>query len=195
MKRYHQTATLIIIGVVIGYMIRGQIPPFSNTPALLPSEKATPSIIISPSPSITSPQFPSDVHTVKDVTDGDTITLDNGQKVRYIGIDTPEIHKTGNKPTCYGAEAKTKNTELVAGKTILLKKDISEVDRYGRLLRFVYLYDPVASKEGTFVNDYLLRQGYAQQATFPPDVAKVEEFKLAEQEARTNKRGLWASCK
>lgn len=121
--------------------------------------------------------------------------LDNGQKVRYIGIDTPELHKTGNKPTCFGTEAKAKNAELVSGKTILLKKDVSEVDRYGRLLRFVYLYDPVASKEGTFVNDYLIRQGYARLATFPPDIAKVEELRAAETEARNNNRGLWASCK
>ncbi len=195
MKRYKQTATLIFIGVVIGYIIRGQIPPFTNTPPLLPPNQSSQSVTLSPAQPITSASLPPEVYIVKEITDGDTIVLNNGQKVRYIGIDTPEVRKTGDKSTCYGAEAKAKNADLVSGKTILLKKDVSEVDRYGRLLRFVYLYDPVASKEGTFVNDYLIRQGYARLATFPPDIAKVEELRAAETEARNNNRGLWASCK
>lgn len=123
---------------------------------------------------------------VKRVVDGDTIELENGEKVRYIGINTPESVKVNSPVECFGKEASAKNKELVEGKSVRLEKDISDKDRYGRLLRFVYLED------GSFVNDVLVRDGYARASTFPPDVAKAEEFKLAEREARENKRGLWA---
>jgi endonuclease YncB( thermonuclease family) len=101
-------ATLIFIGVVIGYVIRGQLPPFSNSVSLFPTEEPKQSITLSPTQSVTSIPLPPDVHIVKEITDGDTIMLDNGQKVRYIGIDTPEIHKVGNKPTCFGNRQKKK---------------------------------------------------------------------------------------
>src|SRR4030067_982445 len=70
------------------------------------------------------------------VVDGDTVELENGQKVRYIGIDTPET--TLGKNDCYGTEATEKNKELVEGKRVRLEKDISETDKFGRLLRYVY---------------------------------------------------------
>lgn len=123
---------------------------------------------------------------VKRVVDGDTIELESGEKVRYIGVNTPESVKVNSPVECFGKEASAKNKELVEGKSIRLEKDVSDKDRYGRHLRFVYLED------GTFVNDTLVREGYARVSTFPPDVAKAEQFKLAEREARDNHRGLWA---
>ncbi|MDP3997654.1 MAG: thermonuclease family protein [bacterium] len=124
---------------------------------------------------------------VKRVIDGDTIELETGQKVRYIGIDTPETVHPDKPVQCFGKEASAKNTSLVAGKRVRLEKDVSETDRYGRLLRYVYVGD-------TFVNDYLVRQGYANSSSYPPDVKYQEQFKQAEQEARVNKRGLWGSA-
>lgn len=123
---------------------------------------------------------------VKRAVDGDTIELESGEKVRYIGINTPETVKPNSPVECFGKEASTKNKELVDGKLVRLKKDVSDKDKYGRLLRFVYLED------GTFVNDILVREGYAFVSTFPPDVAKADQFKQAEREARENVRGLWA---
>lgn len=118
--------------------------------------------------------------------DGDTIELENGDKVRYIGVNAPESVKPNSPVECFGKEASSFNKQLVEGKTIRLEKDVSDRDKYGRLLRFVYLED------GTFVNDELVRQGYAYASTFPPDVSKADQFKQAQQEARENKRGLWS---
>ncbi|MDD5083972.1 MAG: thermonuclease family protein [Candidatus Moranbacteria bacterium] len=128
----------------------------------------------------------SDFVSVKRVVDGDTIELEDGRKVRYIGVNTPESVKVNSPAECFGKEASAKNKELVEGKSVRLEKDVSEADRYGRLLRFVYLED------GTFVNDELVRAGYARVSTFPPDVKLAEQFKQAEREARENKRGIWA---
>ena len=122
-------------------------------------------------------------YLVTRVIDGDTIVLENGEKVRYIGIDTPEISQN----ECFALEAKKKNEELVLGKRVKLEKDVSERDKYGRLLRYVYVGN-------IFVNDYLVRNGYAYAVTYPPDVKYSERFLQAQREARENKRGLWAYC-
>ena len=114
------------------------------------------------------------------VIDGDTIELSNGDRVRYIGIDTPE------KDICYFQEASQKNSELVLNKQVKLEKDVSETDRYGRLLRYVYI-------DNIFVNELLVREGYANASSYPPDVKYQEVFTLAEQEARTHAKGLWGS--
>src|SRR3990167_5088556 len=71
--------------------------------------------------------------------DGDTIKLETGQTVRYIGIDAPELHHPKKRLQCFGKEASDKNKELVEGKLVRLEKDVSETDRYWRLLRYVYL--------------------------------------------------------
>lgn len=129
-----------------------------------------------------------DTIKVTKVVDGDTIELEGGQKVRYIGIDTPETVDPNKKVQCYGKEASDKNKSLVEGKEVKLVKDVSETDKYGRLLRYVYVGD-------TFVNDYLVRQGYANASSYPPDVKYQDQFTKAEKEARDNNRGLWNSCK
>lgn len=121
------------------------------------------------------------------VVDGDTVELSNGQKVRYIGIDTPETVDPNSPVGCFGKEASAKNKELVEGKEVRLEKDVSETDRYGRILRYVYIGD-------LFVNDYLVRQGYANASSYPPDIKYQDQFRNAEEEARTNNRGLWGSC-
>jgi micrococcal nuclease len=127
---------------------------------------------------------------VERVVDGDTIKLENGKVVRYIGIDTPEVVDPRKPVQCFGKDASAKNRELVEGKEVMLVKDVSETDKYDRLLRYVYIGD-------TFVNDYLVRNGYAYSYSYPPDVKYQDQFKQAEQEARNNKRGLWKddACK
>jgi micrococcal nuclease len=127
---------------------------------------------------------------VAHVVDGDTIKLEDGQVVRYIGIDTPETVDPRKPVQCFGKEASAKNRELVEGKEVRLVKDTSETDKYKRLLRYIYVGD-------VFVNDYLVRNGYAHSSSYPPDVKHQDQFRVAEQEARENKRGLWAddACK
>jgi micrococcal nuclease len=126
---------------------------------------------------------------VVEVVDGDTIKVSlDGEvyTVRYIGIDAPET-KDPNRPVEWmGPEASAANERLVGGKTVYLEKDVSETDRYGRLLRYVYLGD------GTFVNATLVRQGYATASSYPPDVRYQEQLRQAEREAREAGRGLWS---
>lgn len=143
-----------------------------------------------------SPQKQSTLIKVLRVVDGDTIEIEGGIKVRYIGIDTPETKHPTKGVECFGKEASNKNKELAEGKMIRMEKDVSETDRYGRLLRYVWLVDEGAtSSAGLFVNDYLVREGYALASTFPPDVSYSKQFIKAQQEARESNRGLWNLCK
>lgn len=128
-----------------------------------------------------------EVAVVKKVIDGDTIELADGRKVRYIGIDTPELAHFGNELDCYAQEAFHRNQELVAGKTVFLEKDVSDVDRYGRLLRYVWVDD-------LLINQQLVSEGYALARSYPPDISKQELLATAEQNARENQLGLWAKC-
>ncbi len=127
-----------------------------------------------------------EVYRVSRVVDGDTIELEDGRKVRYIGINTPETVDPRRKVECFGKEASAFNANLVGGKIVRLEKDVSETDKYGRLLRFVYLED------GTFVNEMLVREGYAYASAYTPDITRKEFFAEAEKSARENKRGLWS---
>ena len=131
---------------------------------------------------------------VEKIIDGDTIELTTGQKVRYIGVNTPETRHPQKGVECFGKEAKERNKELLEGKDIYMKKDISETDRYGRLLRFIYLPKPNATNEALFVNQYLVEQGYAYTISYPPDISKNEVFRQNQQFAETNNLGLWKEC-
>ena len=130
------------------------------------------------------------------VVDGDTIWVNiNGTeyKVRYIGIDTPETVDPRKPVQCFGKEASIKNTELVFGKIVRLEKDVSDKDMYGRLLRYVWVVD-VASSTEVMVNAELIRLGYAQVSTYPPDV-KYQKYLLSlQEEARADNLGLWGEC-
>lgn len=157
-------------------------------------------ISISPTPTIIQ-RTDGKIYKVARVIDGDTIeieTLPTGtqtvQTVRYIGIDTPELHHPKKPVQCFGYEAMVKNKELVEGKMVRLEKDVSETDKYKRLLRYVYLTDETSTKSATFINEVLVREGYAHAATFPPDVKYQNLFLEAEKDARLNKRGLWSGC-
>ncbi len=123
-------------------------------------------------------QQPPGVAKVTQVIDGDTIVIEGGYHVRYIGIDAPE------KDESYYLEAKQANEELVEGKKVRLGKDISNKDKYGRLLRYVYV-------DGTFVNAEMVRQGYACAKAYLPDVKYQVYLEAMEKEARQEKRGSW----
>jgi len=123
-------------------------------------------------------QQPPGVAKVTQVIDGDTIVIEGGYHVRYIGVDAPE------KDESYYLEAKQANEELVEGKRVRLEKDISNKDKYGRLLRYVYA-------DGTFVNAEMVRQGYACAKAYLPDVKYQVYLEAMEKEARQERRGSW----
>lgn len=122
------------------------------------------------------------------VIDGDTFEIEGGIKIRLIGMDTPEMKNKNKTIDCFAVEAKKKMESLVGGKEVVLVKDVSETDKYGRLLRYVYLGDEM-------VNDTLLKEGYAKISTFPPDVKFKDVFLSSERQAREVKAGLWSACK
>jgi len=127
------------------------------------------------------------VGTVERVIDGDTIRINLGDRietVRYIGVDTPEtVHPTrGIEP--YGQAASAFNRALVEGRQVRLEFDVESRDHYGRLLAYVYI-------DSLFVNAELIRQGYAQVMTVPPNVRHAEEFVRLQRQARLTNRGLW----
>jgi len=135
---------------------------------------------------------------VKRAVDGDTLLLESGERIRLIGIDTPEIHESNklrrdsqrsgqdmHTIQALGRQSYNFTRQLVEGKRVNLEFDVEKQDKYKRLLAYVYL------KDGTFVNAEIVRQGYASLMTFPPNVKYADLFLKLYQEARDNKRGLW----
>ena len=126
------------------------------------------------------------------VVDGDTIHVQVGgvrEKVRYIGVDTPETVHPSRGVECFGKAASAANARLVAGERVRLVADVERRDRYDRLLAYVYRV-----RDGAFVNAELARGGYAQALTIAPNVRFAERFARLAREARDAGRGLWAAC-
>lgn len=126
------------------------------------------------------------------VVDGDTIHVLVGgrrEKVRYIGIDTPETHHPTKPVQCFGRAAAAFNARLVGGERVRLVGDVEERDRFGRLLAYVY-----RASDGLFVNAELARLGYARPLTIPPDVRHAARFAAISRQARQAGRGLWSAC-
>jgi micrococcal nuclease len=123
------------------------------------------------------------------VVDGDTIHVKIGDRVetvRYIGVDTPEVHhpRRGEEPG--GREATAVNQQLVAGKQVRLELDVQERDRYRRMLAYVWIGE-------VMINAELVRLGYAQVMTIPPNVRHQALFVKLQRDARDARRGLWRS--
>jgi micrococcal nuclease len=149
---------------------------------------------------LAAPAFANEalVGVVVRIVDGDTVYVDLGdrvEKVRYIGMDTPETRRSANggdeRRRSYGEqpggrEATEVNRRLVEGRRVRLELDVRERDRYGRLLAYVYV-------GSVMVNAELVRLGYARLMTVPPNVRYVERFAALQREAREAGRGLWAT--
>lgn len=126
------------------------------------------------------------------VVDGDTIQVQVGgtrERVRYIGVDTPESVKPGSPVECHGKAAARENQRLVAGERVRLVRDVEARDRYGRLLAYVY-----RERDDRFLNAALVRGGFARPLTIPPNVRHADDFVRLAREARRSRRGLWRAC-
>ncbi len=124
------------------------------------------------------------------VVDGDTIVVRFGgreERVRYIGVDTPESVRPGTPVQCFAERASAFNAQLVEGKTVRLDQDVEARDRYGRLLAYVHA-------GGVFVNAELVRRGYARPLTVPPNVRYADRFARLASQARERGTGLWSDC-
>lgn len=139
------------------------------------------------------------------VTDGDTVTARINNKdyeLRMIGVDTPETVHPSKPVAFYGKEASDFSKNKLRGKTVYLEKDVSERDRYNRILRYVWLSKPANPKNPSFedvrdkmFNGILLRDGYANLATFPPDVKYLNYFQKIARTAEANELGLYNKAK
>jgi micrococcal nuclease len=130
--------------------------------------------------------------------DGDTLKLDNGERVRLIGIDTPEMHenpklhrdaaRSGEDVQAIlgqGRQAYDFTRKIVEGREVRLEFDVQPRDKYGRLLAYVYLSD------GTFLNEEIIKNGFAYPMTIPPNVRHAEDFRSLFEQARAKHLGLW----
>ncbi len=141
----------------------------------------------------TGPPGRSRVGRVVRVVDGDTVVVRTSrgaeERVRYIGVDTPESVKPGTPVQCFARAAVRENRRLVAGRRVRLVQDAEARDRYGRTLAYVY-----RRRDGLFVNAALVRSGFARPLTIPPNVAHAGRFRRLAEEARRGERGLWSRC-
>lgn len=144
-----------------------------------------------------APEGATERASVIRVVDGDTIIIDRGrgnERLRYIGVDAPESVKPDTPVEFMGKEAWAANARLVEGRTVLLEKDVSDTDRFGRLLRYVWVEDPGRPGGQVLVNLELVASGVAQAVTFPPDVRHADDFIEAERAAREQGLGLWGEA-
>ena len=192
------------VAVVFGLAAIGSIDqPDTGSPAAAVATAAPTSQVVA-APAATSdlvpmpkstfgPTSPTTEATVVRVIDGDTIVVAYGgdqYKVRYIGMDAPETKDPNSAVEWMGPQATLANTALVEGKTVFLEKDVSEVDRYDRLLRYVWLTDGTA---WTLVNLELVRQGVAIAKSYPPDVRYDELYRAADTDAQLAALGLYGA--
>jgi len=173
------------IGAFLVFFTLGNNSQPAPPPSLPPTPEISPTAEASRATPTPSPRGEEAV--IREVIDGDTVKLADGRIVRYIGIDAPETGAGRRKIECFAQESTERNRELVEGKRVRLEKDVSETDRYGRILRYVYLGD-------TFVNEVLVKEGYATAFPYPPDVKYREVFRAVERTARASGRGMWGTA-
>ena len=129
----------------------------------------------------------SDHFKVKRVIDGDTFVLENDERIRLIGVDTPETVHPSKSVEYFGKEASAFTKKFLEGKSVRLEYGQQKKDKYGRILAYVFL-------DTLFVNAELIKQGYAHAYTkYPFKQEYMDLFRQLEKEARENKRGLWAN--
>ena len=176
-KRLYQRLMKTLLTLVVVGLLAVFNPPQTS---LVKQETITPF----PSPSIT-------LGVVERVVDGDTIVVkvnDVVEKIRLIGVDTPEVVDPRKLVQCFGKEASAKTKEILENQTVRLEDDISQGnrDKYGRLLRYVFLED------GTNFNLLLIKEGFAHEYTYRLPYKYQTEFKQAQKDARLQEKGLWA---
>lgn len=184
--------TLVAILSVAGCAAPGFAPTGSGSTgsAAAPATSAA----VTPEDDTSGPIGATETARVIRVVDGDTLIIDRGlgnERLRYIGIDTPESVKPDTPVAFMGKEASAANAALVEGATLVLEKDVSDTDKYGRLLRYAWRRD---GERWLFVNLELVRQGYAQVVTYPPDVRWTETLRDAQRVARDAGLGLWGAA-
>lgn len=182
-KSFYLIFSLLVLVFILAFSLSFYIKK-SQSPRSTKIPSATPTLTATPSTSLRQKA------KVIKIIDGDSIVLDDGREVRYIGINTPELpNKYNNFATeeCFARQAKDTNDALVLNQEVELESDINDKDQYGRLLRYVY-------SDGVLVNEFLVEWGFAKVETSYPEKRYFNLFETAQSQARSQKRGLWGKC-
>lgn len=134
------------------------------------------------------------IYIVKRVVDGDTVELDDGQRVRYLNVDTPESVKPGVPPQCFSLNAKAENEKMLGNKRIKLTFDKQKTDRYGRILAYVFPENTTNFDIKNSINVKLVENGFAKGLFIRPNLSNKDYFIKLENEAQKKKIGLWGVC-
>ncbi len=129
--------------------------------------------------------YSNDNFKVVYIYDGDTVKLSNGEKVRYIGIDTPEMNYNNPPAEYFAQEAKEYNAKLVLGKKVKLEFDVVKRDKYGRLLAYVYI-------DGKHISQEMIERGFAKVLMIPPNLKFADYFLRLQNLAKEERRGIWS---
>lgn len=176
-KRLTSTLALLLLGIAfiaLAYFVGKTIE--KNKPNLKPVLEELQNKVEEP----VKGENTEGVIKVTRIVDGDTLVISTGETVRLIGIDTPE------KEDCYSTNAANRLRELVLDKEISIEYDQSEKDRYSRTLLYVWV-------NGSFVNEVLVKEGYADAKRYPPNIKYASVLEVAETEARSKGLGIWSS--
>jgi micrococcal nuclease len=172
--------TLFLLSFIAIYILRTIDFAYFKQETEIKGTGTTQSFILTPA--VTQTTFePNGLAKVIRVVDGDTVEIENGKRLRLIGIDAPE------KGDCYFQEATNKVKELLEGQEVVLEKDVSEIDRYGRLLRYIW-------RGEILINEQLVKEGYASSYAYPPDIKYQDRIISVQEEARDGGRGMWSAC-
>ena len=189
MTRRRVTVGLVALAIGLAACL-APAPSSRPDPASSSSDPASPG----QSTAAFAPEGLTEIAEVVRVVDGDTLVIDRGngeERLRYIGIDAPESVRPETPVEFMGHEAAVANAALVEGRELVLERDVSDTDRFGRLLRYAWFRD---GDEWRLVNLELVAQGYAQAVSFPPDVRRQDDLRNAERGAREAGTGLWGSA-
>lgn len=197
-SQHHSTSTFLI-GLVTA-MVVGCASVVGGEPVRHPVASTERAAAESPiALELTGPTGPTEVGHVVDITDGDTVrvVIDGEEyRLRYIGIDTPETVAPNRPVEAFGPEATTANALLVGGEDVVLEMDVSDTDRYDRLLRYVWLAPGAGdtpTDTWTLVNLELVEAGLAEAIDYPPDTKYADVFDAAEDQARAEGLGMWGT--
>lgn len=197
LRRHGAPLPLVVLAVLVAACAATSTPrgtPRTEGPGPVSPSFRAPSITPSPERGALddfAPTGQTELARVLRVVDGDTIVVDRGrgeERLRYIGVDTPETVDPRQPVQWMGHEASEANRSLVESRDVTLERDVSDRDRFDRLLRYVWLREGDA---WILVNLELVRLGFARVVTYPPDVRYADRYLEAQEDAREAGRGLW----
>ncbi|HNQ31335.1 MAG TPA: thermonuclease family protein [Candidatus Woesebacteria bacterium] len=189
MSFLHEIRTPILIMwslIIIVYIIRSPTLTWLNPPSTIDDKYYE----------MLNPSRFTEYGLVTNISDGDTLTIDESYDVRLMGIDTPELAhpEIFIKEECFGKDASLRLKQLLANTYVYLFKDQKDVDHYNRRLRFVFVPDRGNPTRYLSVNAYMVGEGFARAYALEPNQTYKQKIAALQQEAIQNKKGLWGTC-